>query len=75
MSISTDMPAIRFYTGDGLSQRKGKGGINYGPRSGLCFETQYPADSPNNSFFEDCILRKGVVYDHETKYSFSILDQ
>ena len=70
MCISTDMPALRVYTGDGLKETDGKNG-KIGPRSGMCFETQFPVDSPNNSLFDDCILKKGKTYYHKTVFSFS----
>ncbi len=73
MRIATDMPAIRFYTGDGLKETEGKYGL-IGPRSGMCFETQFPVDSPNNSKFNGCILRKGQCYQHKTEFAFSIDD-
>lgn len=72
MRIATDMPAIRFYTGDGLKETEGKNGP-IGPRSGMCFETQFPVDSPNYSKFKGCILRKGQRYQHKTKFTFSLL--
>ena len=73
MDISTDMPAIRFYTGDGLKVTEGKDGT-IGPRSGMCFETQFPVNSPNNPLFDVCILKKGQRYQHRTELTFSIID-
>ena len=69
MCVSTDMPAIRFYTGDGLKKANGKN-REIGPRSGMCFETQFPVDSPNNSLFSACILKKGETYYRKTIFSF-----
>ena len=70
LSVSTDMPAMQFYTADGLSERSGKHGV-IGKRSGICFETQDPPDTPNNPTFGDCILRKGQAYRHRTSFSFA----
>lgn len=70
MIVSTDMPAMRLYTGDGLKETDGKNGT-IGPRSGICFESQFPVDSPNNNLFNACILRKGRTYCHGTKFLFS----
>ena len=72
MTVSTDMPAMQLYTGDGLKDTVGKDGKTIGRRSGVCFETQFPPDSPNNWFSEMCILRKGETYDHRTVFSFSV---
>ncbi len=71
MSVLTDMPAMQFYTGDGLKEVGGKGGRRISARSGLCFETQYAPDTPNNPAFGDCTLRKGEEYSSETVFSFS----
>ena len=70
MQVSTDMPAMQFYTGDGLKETVGKNGTHIGPRSGMCFETQFPVDTPNNPSFGDCILRKSQVYNRETRFTF-----
>ena len=70
MSVSTDMPAIQFYTADNLKECIGKNGMKQGERSGICFETQFPPDSPNNPQFGDCVLRKGEKYEHGTTFSF-----
>ena len=72
MSLSTNMPALRFYTGDGLGESKGKKGKRIGSRSGMCFETQFPADSPNLKGFDDCILRKGKEFNRWTRFTFSL---
>ncbi len=70
MTVSTDMPAMQLYTGDGLKDVVGKNGRTIGRRSGVCFETQFPPDAPNNRFAEMCILRKGERYDHRTRFGF-----
>lgn len=72
MTLDTDYPAIQFYTGDGLKSTTGKHGITIGPRSGMCFETQFPPDTPNNPSFGSILLRKGEVYEHRTKFTFDV---
>lgn len=71
MTVSTDMPALQFYTGDGLKDAVGKKDMGISTRSGLCFETQFPPDAPNNPSFGSCILMKGQPYDHRTTFDFS----
>ncbi len=73
MSVSTDMPAMQFYTADGLSERQGKKGMLIGKRSGICFETEFLPDAPNNPAFGCCVLRKGERYGHRTEFSFRTL--
>ncbi|MBE6521451.1 MAG: galactose mutarotase [Thermoplasmata archaeon] len=72
MTVSTDMPAMQLYTGDGLKTIVGKNGRTIGRRSGVCFETQFPPDAPNSRFAETCILRKGERYEHRTRFGFDI---
>lgn len=71
MTVSTDMPALQFYTGDGLKDVVGKNGARISSRSGLCFETQFPPDAPNNPSFGDCVLKKDRIYDHLTTFDFT----
>ena len=72
MAVSTDMPSMQFYTGDGLKECVGKNGSAISSRSGLCFETQFAPDSPNNPQFGNCKLRKGERYDHWTRFTFDV---
>ena len=72
MTVSTDMPAMQLYTGDGLKTIVGKNGRTIGRRSDVCFETQFPPDAPNSRFAETCILRKGEAYEHRTRFRFDI---
>lgn len=70
MSVSTDYPALQFYTANGLKSAEGKDGARYGRGSGLCLETQYCPDSPNRPEFPSAVLRKGEEYRRRTVYSF-----
>ena len=72
MEVLTDQPGVQFYTGNFLDgSLKGKGGIAYGYRSGLCLETQHFPDSPNQPRFPSVVLRPGETYRQTTKYRFS----
>src|SRR5690606_35932709 len=52
MEVLTDEPGLQFYSGNFLDGRlKGKGGVAYQFRSGLCLETQHYPDSPNKPSF------------------------
>lgn len=70
MVASTDMPAVQFYTANGLKDVPGKNGQIYGKHSGLCLETQFCPDAPNHENFASCVLRKGEEYRHVTTYQF-----
>jgi aldose 1-epimerase len=72
MSVFTDQPGLQFYSGNFLDgTARGKGGAAYGPRTGLCLETQAFPDSPNKPQFPSVTLRPGEVYRQTTIYRFS----
>ncbi len=72
LTIFTDQPGLQFYTGNFLDgSRKGKDGIAYQRRTGLCLETQAFPDTPNKPQFPSITLRPGQVYRQTTIYQFS----
>lgn len=72
MELHTDQPGIQFYGGNGIaSGTGGKGGQTYGPRSGLCLETEAFPDAPNQPSFPSPILRPGETYRHVMIHKFS----
>lgn len=73
LDVSTTSPAVQFYTGNSLNAIMGKHGSVYGKHAGFCLETQYCPDSPNRPDFPSCWLRPGEVWNHETRYHFSVL--
>lgn len=75
MEVLTDQPGLQFYTGNFLDgSLKGKRGIAYQYRSGLCLESQYFPDSPNKPQFPSVVLKPGETYQQTTKYRFSTKD-
>ncbi len=72
MRVMTDKPAIQFYIGIGLDGENGKNGTNYNKYAGLCLESQYSPDSPNQSAFPSCVLKAGETYHFTTTYEFSV---
>lgn len=74
MDVETTMPAVQFYTSNGMQIENAKSGCTYGPRAGLCFETQYYPDSPHHSNFPSSVLAAGEQVEHVTTYTFSIED-
>ena len=73
MEVYSDQPGIQFYSGNFLNGTiKGKGGVVYKFRSGLCLETQHFPDSPNKPDFPSVVLRPGEVYKQVTYYKFSV---
>ena len=71
MECWTQQPGVQFYTANFLETNDlTKTGAPYGPRQGVCLETQIPPDSPNHPEWGDVILRPGQVYDVTTEYRF-----
>ncbi len=72
MEVLTTEPALQFYSGNFLDGTiKGKGGLVYARRSGLCLETQHYPDSPNQPAFPSTVLGPGETYRTTTVYRFS----
>jgi aldose 1-epimerase len=72
MTVYTDQPGMQFYSGnflDGIA--RGKNGIAYQQRTGLCLEAQAFPDTPNKPQFPSVTLRPGQVYRQTTVYQFS----
>ena len=70
MAVYTDLPGIQFYAGNFLTG-KGKGGVEYGKRSGIALETQYYPDSIHHPEWDQPVTKAGEKYHTETVYRFS----
>lgn len=67
----TDQPGVQLYTANALTDRKGKGGKDYGFRSAFCLETQHFPDSIHHPQWPTCILRPGETFRSFTTYTFA----
>lgn len=63
LELLADQPGVQVYNA-GKLDLVGRGGLRYGPRSGLCLETEALPDAPNHAHFPSAILRPGEVYRH-----------
>lgn len=73
VEVYTNEPGIQVYTGNFLNGTvKGKRGIVYKQRSGICLETQHYPDSPNKPQWPSTILEPGKVYKSTCIYKFSV---
>lgn len=70
MVTDTDQPGVQLYTANDLSDRKGKGGKDYGFRGGFCLETQHYPDCIHHPQWPSCILRAGERFRSFTTYTF-----
>lgn len=71
LTVTTDQPAIQFYTGNFLKGQKGRDGKTYANRSAVCLETFAFTNSMNTPGFPDIILRPGQTYRQVCVYGFS----
>ncbi len=72
LEVLTTQPGLQFYTGNHLDGSvTGKGGVVYGFRTGMCFETQHFPDSPNHPEFPSSELKAGARYHGTTVFKFA----
>jgi len=73
LEVSTDLPGLQIYSGQGMPEKtKGRGGMEYGPYSGVCLEAQHFPDAPNRPDFPSAVLRKGDTFIATIVFRFSI---
>jgi aldose 1-epimerase len=76
LTIYTNEPGIQVYSGNFLDGTlKGKKGIVYQQRTGLCLETQHYPDSPNKPQWPSVVLRPGQTYKSHCIYQFGVMDK
>ncbi|KAJ0987399.1 hypothetical protein J5N97_005755 [Dioscorea zingiberensis] len=71
LELSSDQPGVQFYTGNFLTNWKGKNGHYYPKYAGLALETQGFPNSVNQDTFPSQIVNPGEVYKHTMVYKFS----
>ncbi len=72
MEVETTSPAIVLYTGEYLDgSLRGKQGVRYGKRAGVCLEAGYLPDSVNQPTFPPIILQPDRNYRERCVYRFS----
>ncbi len=72
LDVATTFPALQLYTGNGLDGGcVGRGGVAYGPRSGLCLEAQHFPNAVNEPSFPSPRLAAGETARQTTIYRFS----
>ncbi len=70
LKASTTLPGVQFYAGNCISAGTGKEGVLYGPRVGMCLETQYFPDAINKPNFPSNVFGPDRDYDAVTVYQF-----
>lgn len=71
MAVATTCPGVQLYTANSLFDVPARGGGTYGPRAGVCLETQFFPDTPNHPHFPTTRVAPGNVWRHRTTFDFS----
>ena len=71
LTISTDMPAIQFYTGNSIGHGRGKGGAFYNNYDGFALECQQFPNAINEPSFPDCVVKAGQPQNVFIEYKFT----
>lgn len=72
LDVETWLPGLQVYTGDKLDGSAAHG--RYGPRAGLCLETQFFPDAVNNPQFASPVVPARSITQHWTRYTLSESD-
>ena len=72
MTVETDLPGMQFYSGNFLTERRGRNGSTIVKRDAACFETQLFPNGMNCYAFPSPVLRAGARLHSETSYSFRV---
>lgn len=73
LEVYTNEPGVQVYTGNFLDGTvKGKKGVVYNQRTGICLETQHYPDSPNKPEWPSVILEPGKTYQSTCIYKFGV---
>lgn len=72
MSLSTSLPALQIYAGQGLGGIGSRDGGAYAACAGIALEPEFLPDSPNHPEWpqQSCWLTAGSTYRHVIRYDF-----
>lgn len=70
MTVTTDCPGVQFYSGNFLAGERGKDGVSYCHRGGICLETQYWPDATHHALWPQPVTKAGERYTSKTVYQF-----
>lgn len=72
IDVYTTKPGLQLYSGNFLNNVKGKNNKIYNKNSGVCLETQYYPDSPNQDNFPSPIIKAFTEYNHTSIFKFGV---
>jgi aldose 1-epimerase len=68
LKIYTSMPGMQVFTANHFVNKKGKNNTDYQAQQGVCFETQFYPDTPNQPYFPSATLEKNENFYAITVY-------
>lgn len=68
MEVSTSMPGMQIFTANHFKDMPGKNGATYQANQGVCFESQFYPDSPNQLNFPSATLKVNEQFYSITEY-------
>lgn len=68
LKVYTTMPGVQVFTANHFSNKAGKSGALYQAHQGVCFETQFYPDTPNQQHFPSATLEAGKEFYSVTEY-------
>ena len=68
LNIYTNMPGIQIFTANHFANKAGKDGALYQAHQGVCFETQFYPDTPNQPNFPSAVLETGQEFYSVTEF-------
>jgi aldose 1-epimerase len=68
LKVYTNMPGIQIFTANHFANKKGKNDALYQAHQGVCFETQFYPDTPNQPNFPSATLEIGKEFYSVTEY-------
>ncbi len=71
LTVNTSMPGIQLFTANHFADKQGKNGALYQAHQGLCLETQFYPDSPNQPNFPSATLKENAHFYSVTEYQIA----
>lgn len=68
LKVYTTMPGMQIFTANHFANKKGKDDALYQAHQGVCFETQFYPDTPNQPQFPSATLEAGKEFYSVTEY-------
>lgn len=68
LKVYTSMPGMQIFTANHFANKQGKEGALYQAHQGVCFESQFYPDTPNQPSFPSAVLKAATEFYSVTEY-------